>query len=83
MSKEKDLLNILLFVVTIFIIAILINYAMFIFARLGKTPESRPKPHLMKIEEKKAFKDDRDYRKVIDSSKTDYKDFMQQKMISP
>ncbi|MFA6216861.1 MAG: hypothetical protein WDL87_04320 [Candidatus Omnitrophota bacterium] len=83
MTKEKDLLNIVLFVVTIFIVAILINYAMFIFARLGKTHQSRPKPHFMKIEEKKVFKDDREYRKIIDSSRTDYKDFMQQKTISP
>ncbi len=83
MSKEKDLLNIVFFVVTIFIIAILINYAMFIFAQMGKTPVRRPKPHLMKIEEKRVFTDDSDYRKVIDSSKTDYKDFMQQKTLSP
>ena len=83
MVKEKDVVNLLLFVAIALLILVTINYAIFILSRMQKVPQSNPRPAPVKFQEPSLKPDDSEYRKIIEKSRSDYKDFMEKKIPLP
>jgi hypothetical protein len=82
-KEERDLINLLLIIGVSGLIVIIVYYGVFIFSKIPKYSSGGRQARTDKLEEKKFSHDEQDYKKIIEQSKTSYKDFMKKEITLP